>query len=298
MPASWTDRLRDPIWWNDLVQLFKTALAAVAAWVIAESVLDLPQPFLAPWAALLVMHATVYRTFSRGLQQVAATVMAVLLAAGVGHVMGLSTWAVALLMVLSLVIGTLPWFGAEATTIATTALVVLTTGFRDDAMLLSRLLDTGIGVAVGLLVNFVVWTPLRRRTAEAAMDRIDDGIGALLADMSAGLRGGCEPADIDGWIERTRDLDGQIDHTWSMVRHAEESARMNPRRSARQVRDPRTWHQLLWRMEQGVAETRSMARTLAGQSDHRETWANPSPGPGSRCWAMPVGRPARPTRLR
>ena len=74
------DRIGDPIWWNDVLQLAKTVLAAVAAWVIAASVLDLPQPFLAPWSALLVVHATVYRTFSKGMQQVAATVVAVLLA--------------------------------------------------------------------------------------------------------------------------------------------------------------------------------------------------------------------------
>src|SRR5688500_15625039 len=82
-------RLRDPVWWSQLTQLVKTVLAAVVAWVIAASVLDLPQPFLAPWSAILVVHATVYRTFSRGAQQVAATVVAVLLAAGVGQLMGL-----------------------------------------------------------------------------------------------------------------------------------------------------------------------------------------------------------------
>ena len=41
---------------------------------------------------------------------------------------------------------------AEATTIATTGLVVLTTGFESDVMLISRLYDTAIGVAVGLLL--------------------------------------------------------------------------------------------------------------------------------------------------
>ena len=32
------ERLGDPIWWNDVLQLAKTVLAAVAAWVIASSV--------------------------------------------------------------------------------------------------------------------------------------------------------------------------------------------------------------------------------------------------------------------
>ena len=58
------DKVRDPVFWHGVTQLVKTVVAAVVAWVIAASTLDLPQPFLAPWAALLVVHATVYRTFS------------------------------------------------------------------------------------------------------------------------------------------------------------------------------------------------------------------------------------------
>jgi uncharacterized membrane protein YccC len=265
-------RLSDPIWWNDVLQLVKTVLAAVAAWVLAASVLDLPQPFLAPWSALLVVHATVYRTFSKGTQQVAATVVAVLLAAMVGELMGLTTVAVAVLLVVALLLGAVPWLGSEATTIATTGLVVLTTGFESDTMLISRLLDTAIGVGVGLLVNVLVWPPLRRRTAAEAMDRIDDGVGALLKDMAGGLGDGCQDEDVDEWIERTRALDGDLDGAWSLVRQAQESARMNPRRSARPMKNPEEWHGLLRRMEQAVAETRSLARTLGGQQAHRDTW--------------------------
>lgn len=266
------DRIADPIWWNGVVQLAKTVLAAVTAWVVAASVLDLSQPFLAPWAALLVVHATVYRTFARGAQQVAATVVAVLLATAVGEALGLTTTSIAILLVIALVLGALPWLGAEATAIATTGLVVLTTGFDDDVLLVARLLDTAIGVAVGLAVNVVVWPPLRRRTAVEAMDRIDDAIGELLVDIAGGLGDGCQDEDVRAWIDRTRDLDGDLDRAWGLVRQAQESARMNPRRSARSVRDPRDWHELLRRMEQAVAETRSLARTLGGQSAHRETW--------------------------
>jgi hypothetical protein len=38
------------------------------------------------------------------------------------------------------------------------------------------------------------------------------------------------------------------------------------------MKNPREWHELLRRMEQAVAETRSLARTLGGQEAHRETW--------------------------
>ena len=40
---------------------------------------------------------------------------------------------------------------------------------------------------------------------------------------------------------------------------------MNPRRSARSMRDPQQWHGLLRRLEQAVAETRSLARTIDAQ---------------------------------
>ncbi|MDZ5660217.1 aromatic acid exporter family protein [Nocardioides sp. S-58] len=274
------DRLGDPIWWNDLLQLGKTVLAAVAAWVLAASVLDLPQPFLAPWAALLVVHATVYRTLSNGTQQVAATVVAVLLATVVGEVLGLTTGAIALLLVVALLLGAVPWLGAEATTIATTGLVVLTTGFDNDTLLVSRLLDTAVGVAVGLLVNVMVWPPLGRHAAAKALDRVDEGIGELLVEMADGLGSRCGQEDVDGWVDRTRDIDEELDHAWALVRQAQESARMNPRRSARAMKEPRQWHGLLRRMEQAVAETRSLARTLGSQQSHRETWGEEF----SRAW--------------
>jgi uncharacterized membrane protein YgaE (UPF0421/DUF939 family) len=285
------DRLGDPIWWNDVLQLAKTVLAAVAAWVLAASVLELPQPFLAPWAALLVVHATVYRTFSKGMQQVAATVVAVLLATVVGETLGLSTWAITVLLVVALVLGAVPWLGVEATTIATTGLVVLTTGFEDDVMLIARLLDTAIGVAVGLVVNVLVWPPLRRHTAAKALDRVDDGIGELLADMAGGLGDGCQDEDITGWIDRTRDIDGDLDQAWALLRQAEESARMNPRRSAKVMKNPREWHELLRRMEQAVAEIRSLARTLGGQQAHREAWGETFAEP----WISMLGDTGRAT---
>ena len=65
-------------------QLLKTVLAAVIARVLAFQVFDIEQAFLAPWAALLTVHATVYRTLRRGVQQVGASVVGVLVASARG----------------------------------------------------------------------------------------------------------------------------------------------------------------------------------------------------------------------
>ena len=289
-------RLRDPIFWNDVVQLAKTVLAAVVAWIVATEVFDLSQPFLAPWAALLVVHATVYRTLSRGLQQVSAAVAAVLVASAIGHALGPTTWAVAVVLAICLALGSLRWFEGEATTAATTGLVVLTTGFADDSMLFTRLFDTAIGIGVGLLVNVAVWPPLRSRAALAAMDNIDDGIGALLVDMSEGLRGAVLDLDtVEGWVERTRDLDERLDHAWAVVRQAQESARMNPRRRAVRCATPNAgtascagWSKL---------SRRSAAWRVPGapRSTGEVPGTRPSPNRGAACSARPDRRRPRPT---
>ena len=84
----------------------------------------------------------------------------------------------------------------------------------------------------------------------------------LLVDIADGLADDPDETDVEGWLDRTRDLDADLDQAWALVRQAKESARMNPRRSAGAVRDPKEWYALLRRMEQAIAETRSMARTL------------------------------------
>jgi uncharacterized membrane protein YgaE (UPF0421/DUF939 family) len=271
-------RLTDPILWTDVLQLVKTAAAAVIAWIVAVEVLSLPQSFLAPWAALLTVHATVYRTLARGLQQAAAAVAGVLLAFAVGAAgLGVGWLSLGIVVLVGLVIGLARPLRAESTTAAATALVVLLTGYGDDGtMLLARLGDTFVGIAVGLLVNLAVWPPLRDRRAARRIDDLDDRLGALLTDMAAELAGAPdEDPEPRPWVERTRELDHRIDAAWSDVESARESGRLNLRsQTARRMRDARDLHEILLNLEQAVAETRSMARTL-GRAGAPAGWASP-----------------------
>ena len=264
MRAWVREHARDPVLWTDVIQLVKTVVAALVAWVLAADVLGFPQPFLAPWAALLVVHATVYRTFSRGVQQVAATVIGVLLAWAIGNTLGLDPWAIAVMIFAGLAIGSLRWLKAEATTIAATAVIVLTTGFSDnDRMLIVRLVDTAIGVGVGLFVNLLVWPPLRDVAAARAIEGIGDEIGRLLRDMAGAIREGTTETVVDGWLDRAKEIDEQVEEAWALVRQARESGRFNPRPDAREVKRPGGSHtQLLHGLEQAVADARSMARTI------------------------------------
>src|SRR5215218_10264705 len=61
------------------------------------------------------------------------------------------------------------------------------TGASDEpSMLLSRLLDTGIGIAVGLLVNGARVAAAARPQRRPSDRRLDDRIGELLAEMAEG----------------------------------------------------------------------------------------------------------------
>ena len=267
------DTVRDPLKWTGLIQLTKTAVAAVAAWVVASQVLQLPQAFLAPWSALLVVHSTVYRTFSRGLQQVTGAVLGVLLAWAVGNLLGLSTVAVSVLLVAGLVVGSLRWFRDESTAVAATGLIVLTTGFSTrDTLLLDRLLDTSVGIVIGLAVNLLVWPPLRDYAAARAIDAIDDGVGELLRDVAEALRGTCDQDTVTEWVDRTRALDEDLDQAWALLRQARESSRLNPRRAAREVRTTEIWEEVLRHDEQAIAECRSMARTIGHGIENVVEW--------------------------
>jgi hypothetical protein len=261
--------VRDPVLWSSLIQLLKTVVAAVLAWVLASQTFQLPQPFLAPWAALLVVHATVYRTFSRGAQQVASTILGVILAWAVGNALGLTTVGVATLLTIGLLVGATGWLRGDTTTVAATGLIVLTTGFSThDQVLVDRLLDTGIGIVVGLAVNLLVWPPMRDLSAARAIDAIGGEVGRLLVDMASEIRDTCDEEHVASWVDRTRDLDEDLDHAWALLRQAKESGRLNPRRAARSVKRTDIFEEVLCGNEQAVAEVRSMARTLGhGVSD-------------------------------
>jgi hypothetical protein len=108
-----------------------------------------------------------------------------------------------------------------------------------------------------------------------------------VSDMAAALQRGCDHEAVDGWIARTGELDHDIDQAWSVVRQARESGRFNPRRGARgRMRAAEDFDAILDRVEQAVAETRSMARTIRLARIPPEHWHPSFRGP----WLELLGR--------
>lgn len=268
----------------DLLQSAKAALAGVVAWFVATDVLGLDQPFLAPWSAVLVVHATIYRTFSRGGQQVAATFAGVFLAYGSGVLLGVGPLGMGVMLVASFVLGRHPWLRDEATSIATTGIVVLATNqIGQSNLLASRLLDTTVGIVVGLLVNLLVWPPLRDRAAWTRVAELPHELAEVLAEMATGLGPDLDSSDTEGWIHDLRRIDERMDEAWQLLGQARESSRLNPRRSAPAGLDDLV--QTLHLLEQAVADTLSMARTLTTSAESSTLWNDDFRAPFKRMLA-------------
>lgn len=265
-------RMDDALFWVDMVQAGKTVIAGVVAWTVATDVLRLEQPFLAPWSAILVVHATVYRTFTRGAQQIAATVLAVLLASAAGNLLGLGAAGMALLLVASVVAGRMRWVREEATTIATTGVVVLATNAISESTLLwARLLDTSTGILVGLLVNVLVWPPLRDRAAWAEAALVPGAIGEALDAIADQLSPDLDAEASADLLDDLRRVDRRVDRCWALLREAQEGSRLNPRRRRR-------WSPLddlvavLQQLEHVVADSQSLVRTVGISASLGNVW--------------------------
>lgn len=274
-------RARAPEVLSDGLQIAKSTVAATLAWWLSVSVLDSELPFLAPWTALLTVHATVYRSLRRGAQTTVASVLGVALSFVIGQFLGVNIWSFALALLVGLVGSRLIWLREEGVAIATTALFVLGSGFEGQAPLLDdRLVEVGMGVLVGVAVNLAVIPPLRNRQAAYHADNLNRHMGAMMVRIADDMGGAWDVDRADTWLEEINFLDLELESAWRTVRFARESARMNPRRNgAWRVRRARRgnvapvgFEEILARLGEGISHLRHLTRTLRDATMEERGW--------------------------
>ncbi len=213
------DRLTAPFVWagrvvrvpgeerRHVVQTAKATGAAVSAWLIATSVLGLPQPFLAPYAAVFLVQATVYRSLCGWAQQVGAVGAGVLLAAAAGQFIPSLTVALGAVIFAGLMIGAWRPFGDSGVWVGITGMLLVSYGSATEPVLLAdRLLETALGAAIGPLVNAVILPPLHGERLVAATERLATAIGDLLDGTAELVRGDEQAPDADTLLGRVADI--------------------------------------------------------------------------------------------
>jgi uncharacterized membrane protein YgaE (UPF0421/DUF939 family) len=252
------------------MRVVKTALAAALAWALAVH-LGRPEPFLAPLGAILCVQVTVQQTLVRGLQQAVAVVVAVVLGIGFSHLFGLHAWSLGLLIFLALLLGGLLRFGAQASTIATSALLVLALGGGYGWV---RVEDTALGAGVGVAVNLAVAPPLYVRGAGEALAAVAEDAGRLLARMAEELQGEWDRERSLAWLTWARRLDDDLRAAREAVTRGEESLRFNPRGRGRREAIARQRQGLL-ALEHVVTQLRGVARAISDAVEEAQAHDRP-----------------------
>lgn len=280
--AKGMEAVRRPEVVTDVLQILKCVIAAAAAWWFASSVLRSEMPFLAPWTALLTVHATVYRSFARGIQATVSSGIGVLLSFLIGTFLGVELWTFALALLIGMLASRLWWIRDEGVAIATTAIFVLGSGFGEQApLLVERLVEVGVGVLFGVVVNFLVVPPLRDAQAARYVDRINLLMGELLEDMGEEFERSWDLARAEDWARRTTEMQEMVSSAWQSVRFAKESSWGNPRhhgmarlRRRRRGEPERSadYGEILERVDEGISHLENLTRTLREASYAEGEW--------------------------
>ncbi|NJQ02640.1 FUSC family protein [Streptomyces zingiberis] len=216
------------------VQSLKAALAAVLAWLLSSWLLTDTLALMAPWVALVLVQATVYRSMARGAQQLAAialgTVLGTLTLALLGHPVA----AMAAVLPLTILIGNWPRFGDQGIYSATAALFTVTAGGEASAAIAGeRVLAALLGAGVAVAVNALLRPPTYLRDTCKAVWNVVCEASRQLETIADGLE---EPLERDralGWYHRAQRLPRLIDGVRSSVAWTRESVWFHPEKEKR-----------------------------------------------------------------
>ncbi|WP_426985856.1 FUSC family protein [Pseudarthrobacter sp. Y6] len=153
----------------------KAALAAGLAFAIAPRMPGsaAEYPYYAPLGALVSMYHNVVGSVRQGLQALVGLALGIGLAFALVSIGDPSPLAVAVFMGIGVLLGGLPRIGSGSDWIPTAALLVLLVGGsnRDDFSF-GYLIQMGVGVAVGIAVNFLVFPPLHFNAAATSLGKL------------------------------------------------------------------------------------------------------------------------------
>lgn len=209
----------------------KTSLAVGVAWILARYMPGVADryPYYAPLGALISMYPTLMGSVRAGAQTLAGLSLGIVLAAGVLLAGTPNIFSISLAVGLGVLVAGHPRLGAGKDYVPMAALFVLIVGGQDaDSYSIGYALQMGLGVAVGLVVNLLIFPPL---AIDAARLRVSRGRNLLIGQLEDIAHALVEnwPPEHEDWSQRS----GLINITVSEIRgaayHADESRKGNPR---------------------------------------------------------------------
>ena len=254
----------EPVRWP---QVLRAALATGIAWELAKMLPGKQPPVFAPLAAMLTIQVTAYESLRAAVQRTLGVVAGVLLAFGVAQVLGLHWWSVALVILVAMALGQALALGTSGSSqVPVSALLVLGIGAATRSYAYTRVLETLLGAAVGVVVSLVVVPPLHLRDSGKAVRRLTEGQARLLREIAADLRIGAWPSGSAAKrLTSARALTADLAQAQEAVERVGDSVRLNPR--ARRARPAaRLYRDEMDALHHVQVQIRGIARTLADEA--------------------------------
>jgi len=153
-------------------------------------------------------------------------VTGVLIALGLSRWIGFTWWSLGLTITLGLAVGYALRLREAVLEVPISAMLILSVGSKAAAT--SRITETLIGTAAGLIAGFVLTAP-QVEPAEEAIADLARAMADLLDRMAAGLNDGSVNDSAPAWLDQARALGNEIRRVDEALQQAEESTKLNPR---------------------------------------------------------------------
>ncbi|BDZ55288.1 FUSC family protein [Agromyces marinus] len=250
-----------------LLQVLKSAVATVAAWLIAGWLIPGPLPVFAAIAALLVVQPSVNQSLGKALERSIGVIAGVVIASGLGLVFGPTSWVILVAILIALLAAWAARMTAPTSNqVAISAMLVLALGGTSAEYALDRILETLIGAVIGIVVNALIVPPVLTGPSRDQLARLGRELAASVDRLAAALLTPQRPADLTELLLEGRLMRPMRDAAVEAITDAEESLTLNPRRSAHRA-ELAEQRRLLDRLSPIVTQVGGMTRAFVDHYD-------------------------------
>jgi uncharacterized membrane protein YgaE (UPF0421/DUF939 family) len=244
------------------LQVAKSAVATIAAWLVAGWLIPGPLPVFAAIAALLVVQPSVNQSVAKAIERSVGVVAGVVIASVLSLVFGQDAWVALVAVAAALAIAwLLRMTTGTANQVAISALLVLALGAATPDYALDRVIETVIGAVIGFVINVAFVPPVALAPAQRSVEALGGEVAASLDRLAAALREAQRPADLEELMITARLLRPMVATADEALEVASESLTLNPRGRRRREELQRV-QQTLERMRPIVTQVIGMTRAV------------------------------------
>ena len=224
-------------------------------------------PRLSRIAALLVVQPSINQSLSKALERSIGVIVGVLVALLLGLLLGSPSWVVLVAIVVAMLVA---WvFRATPGTgnqVAISAMLVLALGSSSPEYAFARIVETLIGVAIGIIVNALIVPPVLVEPSRRDVGMLGAELAASLDRLADALPQRQSPAALHELLLTARLLRPMRDAAEASIIAGEESLTLNPRRS-RHREELAELRRLLDRLSPVVTQAIGMTRAYFDHYD-------------------------------